>query len=561
MISERKKIRYHSWERDFARDVLYLLDDFTWLKGLPVNYNTWDEVTVKQWRELAEWYVQSRNVPISWWLRWEQEYFYDIFYGYLGIYIELFFIISISLLIIFFVIFDYIFKYKFILSLNIGYVLILIFILINLLLHNTKSSFFIFDDILREDGFSIFIQNVLTINFIFYIIISLDYIFLEKIVHYEYFLLVGLSFLGMIIMVKSNDLISLYLAIELQSLVFYIISSFKVYSNFSTEAGLKYFILGSFSSGILLLGCSLIYGFVGTTNFSDLRLLLSTQISNNVFIGILVGVICIIIGILFKLGAVPFHMWLPDVYEGVPTMVTALFAIIPKIALFGLLYRLGISFCADNFFFWNQLFLYVSVLSIMLGTLGALYQVKIKKLLAYSAISHTGFILLGYSSFTNFSLFATYVYIIVYIIISLNMFILLLVLRKRDNFLKFKKVSEFVVLFKSNPMLAINFCLILFSIAGIPPLLGFYSKLFIFLSALNSNLYFIVFIVAIISVVASMYYIRLIKLMFFKKFKFWNFLFEISKYNCILISVTFVLNVIFSLYPEKFLIFIYNILI
>ena len=156
----------------------------------------------------------------------------------------------------------------------------------------------------------------------------------------------------------------------------------------------------------------------------------------------------------------------------------------------------------------------------MLGTLGALYQVKIKKLLAYSAISHTGFILLGYSSFTNFSLFATYVYIIVYIIISLNMFILLLVLRKRDNFLKFKKVSEFVVLFKSNPMLAINFCLILFSIAGIPPLLGFYSKLFIFLSALNSNLYFIVFIVAIISVVASMYYIRLIKLMFFKKFKF-----------------------------------------
>lgn len=159
-------------------------------------------------------------------------------------------------------------------------------------------------------------------------------------------------------------------------------------------------------------------------------------------------------------------------------------------------------------------------MSIILGTLGALYQVKIKKLLAYSAISHTGFLLLGYSSFTNFSLFATYTYIIVYIIISLNIFILLLVLRKRDNFLKFKKLNEFVVLFKSNPFLAINFCLILFSIAGIPPLLGFYSKFFIFLSSLNSNLYFMVFLAAIISVVSSMYYIRLIKLMFFKKFKF-----------------------------------------
>jgi NADH:ubiquinone oxidoreductase subunit 2 (subunit N) len=226
----------------------------------------------------------------------------------LGIYIELFFIFSISLLIIFFVVFDYIFKYKFILSLNIGYVFILIFLLMNLLLNNIKSNFFIFDNILREDVFSIFIQNILIINFIFYIIISLDYIFFEKIIHYEYFLLVGLSFLGMIIMVKSNDLISLYLAIELQSLVFYIISSFKIYSNFSTEAGLKYFILGSFSSGILLFGCSLIYGFAGTTNFSDLRSLLYLQISTNIFIGILVGVICVIIGILFKLGAVPFHM-------------------------------------------------------------------------------------------------------------------------------------------------------------------------------------------------------------------------------------------------------------
>lgn len=478
---------------------------------------------------------------------------------YLGIYVEFFLMFSISLLIIFFVIFDYIFNYKFILSLNISYVFILVFLLLSLLLNNNVSNFFIFNYMLIEDSFSIFLCNILIINFILYIIISLDYIFLEKIINYEYFLLLGLAFLGMITMIKANDLISLYLAIELQSLVFYIISSFKVYSNFSTEASLKYFILGAFASGILLLGCSLIYGFVGTTNFADLHLLfLQTQISNNVFGGVLLGIIFVLIGILFKLGAVPFHMWLPDVYEGVPTIVTALFAIMPKVAIFGLLYRLGVNFCIYNFFFWNELFVYISLLSIIVGTLGALYQVKIKRLIAYSAISHTGFLLIGYSSLSNFSLFATYVYILIYIIISVNIFTLLLSLRKRDNFLKFKKLNEFIVLFKSNLFLAINFSIILFSIAGIPPLLGFYSKFYVFLSAVKSNLYLVVFISALFSVIASMYYIRLIKLMFFKKIKYWSFLFEVTKLNSLILSFTLILNVIFGLFPQLFLIILYN---
>jgi NADH-quinone oxidoreductase subunit N len=177
-----------------------------------------------------------------------------------------------------------------------------------LLLNNIRGDFLVFDHMLIEDNFGVFIQNILIINFVLYIIISLNYIFLEKIINYEYFLLLGLSFLGMITMVKCNDLISLYFAIELQSLVFYIISSFKVYTNFSTEAGLKYFILGSFSSGILLFGCSLIYGFVGTTNFDYLHLLFVDKIQNNIFIGFLLGIIFIVIGILFKIGAAPFHM-------------------------------------------------------------------------------------------------------------------------------------------------------------------------------------------------------------------------------------------------------------
>ena len=309
----------------------------------------------------------------------------------------------------------------------------------------------------------------------------------------------------------------------------------------------------------MLLGCSLIYGFAGTTNFTDLQLLFSNiPVANNISIGFLLGIIFVTVGILFKLGAVPFHMWLPDVYEGVPTIVTALFALIPKMVLFGLLYRLGSSFCSDNFFLWNQMFVYVSLLSIIVGTLGALYQVKVKKFIAYSAISHTGFLLIGYSSFNNFSLFATYVYVLVYIVISLNIFTLILSLRKQDNFLKFKKINEFIVLFKSNPLLAVNFCVILFSIAGIPPLLGFYSKFYVFLSAIKYNLYFLVFVAAFFSVIASMYYIRLIKLMFFKKIKSWVFLFEISKYNALLLSLTLFLNVIFCFYPQKFLAIVYH---
>lgn len=491
-------------------------------------------------------------------IKWATTDYFIVFGTYLGIYIEIFFIVSILLLIIFFVIFDNLFEYKFILSPNISYIFILIFLLMSLLLNNIRGDLIIFDSMLIEDNLGIFVQNILIINFILYIIISLNYIFCEKIVNYEYFLLLGLAFLGMITMVKCNDLISLYFAIELQSLVFYIIASFKIYTNFSTEAGLKYFILGSFSSGILLFGCSLIYGFVGTTNFDYLHILFIDKIQNNIFIGFLLGIVFVIIGILFKVGAAPFHMWLPDVYEGVPTIVTAFFAIIPKIALFTLLYRLGVSFCASNFFFWNQLFIYVALLSIVIGTLGGLYQIKIKRLIAYSAISHTGFILIGYSSFTDFSIFATYVYILVYIVISFNIFALLLSLRKRDNFLKLKKLNEFVVLFKSNSLLAINFCIILFSIAGIPPLLGFYSKFYIFFSAIKSNLYFVVFISAILSVIASMYYIRLIKLMFFKKFKYWSFFFEITKCNSIIISLTLFFNILFIFYSQTILIFIYN---
>ena len=200
-------------------------------------------------------------------------------------------------------------------------------------------------------------------------------------------------------------------------------------------------------------------------------------------------------------------------------------------------------------------------MSITIGTLGALYQIKLKRLLAYSAISHVGFLLLGFVSFNNWSIFSLFFYLIIYIIISINIFTVLLVLRKVDNNLKFKKINEVVILFKSNPLLAINFCLILFSIAGIPPLVGFYSKLYIFISALKSEIYISAILAAVLSVIASMYYIRLIKLMFFKNFEYWTLFTELTKKESLLISVTFFFNLFFFCYPEIFVISIYNIIL
>jgi NADH-quinone oxidoreductase subunit N len=270
------------------------------------------------------------------------------------------------------------------------------------------------------------------------------------------------------------------------------------------------------------------------------------------------GNIFITVGILFKLGASPFHMWLPDVYDGIPTAITAIFAIVPKIAIFGLFLRLSINLFSNTFFYWNQILVYSSILSIIIGTLGGLYQIKIKRLLAYSAISHIGFLLIGFSTYTKVGFFALFFYIIIYIILSLNIFAIILSLRKIDNNLKLKRINEFTLLFKSNKILAINFCLILFSITGLPPLVGFYSKLYIFISAIKSEIYLIALIAAVFSVIASMYYIRLIKLMFFKNLDYWTLLYEIPQYNSILISFTLFFNVYFFLYPECFTIYLYN---
>ena len=473
---------------------------------------------------------------------------------------ELFLITTLTLLVGFLVISDYIYNYKYFLTNLTGKMLIIILSLTIMLIVNQHNfSLSLVDPLTNISVYTNFIKIATLTLIIICILVSFSYIKQEKIVKYEYYLVLGLSAIGMMCIISSNDLISMYMAIEIQSLSFYILATIKVYNNFSTEAGLKYFILGAFSSGILLFGCSFVYGSLGTVNFKDMGLLLlcDDPIQQH---SLTLGSILILVAILFKLGAAPFHMWLPDVYEGVPTPVTAIYSIVPKIALFSLLMKLMTEAQIFNNQIVQEILIYVSVLSIIVGTLGGLYQTKIKRLLAYSAINHVGFLLIGLIGIKYFGFFALSFYIMVYIIISINIFTILLVLRRKNNNLKIKKINEFSLLFKSHPLLAINFCLILFSVAGIPPLAGFYSKFYIFSSAVNSQLYLVATISAIFSVIASMYYIRLIKLMFFKNIEYLDFFIDLTKTESYVISLTFFFNLLFIFYPEFFILTIYNII-
>jgi NADH-quinone oxidoreductase subunit N len=492
-----------------------------------------------------------------------QNFEFEIFQNcYLAIYSELFLILTLISLIIFLVVIEYNSGYKIILTVLTGKIILGLYILVLLINNNNYTNFVSFNDLIILDNFNIFIKNVLIFSLIAVILMSLNYVRIENINNYEYFILIGFASIGMFIISTANDLITMYLGIEMQSLCFYVLAAIKVHNNFSTEAGLKYFILGAFASNLLLFGCSFTYGALGTTNFSEMKILTTNfSIFNLDFFILLFGIIFIIIAILFKIGTAPFHMWVPDVYEGSPTIVTALFSIVPKVALFGLFIRLQFNLFYTNFIFFQDILLYCSLLSIFVGTLGALYQTKLKRLIAYSAINHVGFLLISLISFNSFSVFALFFYLIIYIVLSINIFTVLTVLRKVDNNLKIKKINELSVLFKSNPLLAINFCLILFSMAGIPPLAGFYSKFYIFISAIKSDFYLIATIAAIFSVIASMYYIRLIKLMFFKNFEYWTLFIELSKKESLLISFTFFFNLFFICYPEIFVLSVYNLIL
>ena len=487
---------------------------------------------------------------------------------------------------------------------NIGWLsLWILFLTLFLLYNNPIIQSIIFYNSLILDNFTYFFKFFLILSSFSAILLSLNYFKQEKLNSFEFLILLLFSTLSMLLMISSYDFISFYLTIEFQSLCFYVLAASKRNSEFSTEAGLKYFILGAFSSGLLLFGFSIIYGFTGMTNFGDLSLLFTglgdsmelakpnpllshtvdslaarnedLAIAGNFSLnGILLGMLFVAIGFLFKLTAAPFHMWAPDVYEGSPTAITAFFSITPKIAILAVFTRLFLCSFYDLIFPFQKILLFCSAASMIVGALAALSQHKIKRLLAYSSIGHIGYILLGLSCATAEGIEGFIVYLIVYVVMTINIFAILLSLEEvtvagiattlplnglralldgpsaHPDSNRIKYISDLAMLGKSNPILAFTLTCTLFSMAGIPPLAGFCSKFYIFFSALNASLYFFAFLGVVTSVISCFYYIRLIKIMYFEKPSRWILYKAVSPEIAIILGITLFFTLFFFFYPS-----------
>ena len=361
------------------------------------------------------------------------------------------------------------------------------------------------------DGFTAFVKIMVLIAAAGGLIMSLGYIKEEGMNRFESPVLFVLATLGMMMMVSANDLIALYMGIELQSLALYVIAAFKRDSLRSTEAGLKYFVLGALSSGMLLYGCSLIYGFTGATGFDAIATAMKGQ--EHASIGLIVGIVFLCAGLAFKVSAVPFHMWTPDVYEGAPTPVTAFFAVAPKIAALALFMRaLIVPFVAISAD-WQQIIVVISVASMLLGAFAAIWQNNLKRLMAYSSIGHVGYALIGLAAGSAEGVRGVLVYLAIYVAMNLGTFACILCMRRKTGMVE--GISDLSGLSKSNPLMALALAIFMFSMAGIPPLGGFFGKFYVFVAAVNAELYALAVIGVLASVVGAFYYLRIIKVMYF----------------------------------------------
>jgi NADH-quinone oxidoreductase subunit N len=326
----------------------------------------------------------------------------------------------------------------------------------------------------------------------------------------KYPVLIMLATIGMLLMISANDLISLYMGIELQSLALYVVAALNRDNAKSSEAGLKYFVLGALSSGMLLYGSSLVYGLTGHTQFAEIAKALSLSGSN---LGIIFGLVFIIAGLAFKVSAVPFHMWTPDVYEGAPTPVTAFFAAAPKIAAIALFTRVMVGPFANIIHDWQQIVVLISIASMALGAFAAIGQDNIKRLLAYSSIANMGFALVGLAAGTIEGVQGVLVYMLIYLVTTLGVFACVLSMRRNGVYVE--KISDLSGLGKTNKGLAFMLAMLMFSLAGIPPLAGFFGKLFVFLAAVKAGLWVLAVLGVVASVVGAYYYLRIIKIMYF----------------------------------------------
>ncbi len=360
------------------------------------------------------------------------------------------------------------------------------------------------------DGFAAFAKVAILLTSALSILMSIDYLERHGAARFEFPVIVLLATVGMMMMVAANDLIALYLGLELLSLAAYVLAAFLRDDARSSEAGLKYFVLGALASGMLLYGSSLIYGYAGGTGFS---LLADQFLGRAPGLGVVVGLVFLLAGLAFKVSAVPFHMWTPDVYEGAPTPVVAFFSVAPKVAAIALLVRAMIGPFGPLFDQWQQIVFFLSVASMALGAFAALNQNNIKRLMAYSSIGHVGYALIGLCVGTVSGVEAVLVYLGIYVVMNLGVFACILGMRRTDRMVE--QISDLAGLNRSHPGMALALALLMFSMAGIPPLAGFFGKFYVFMAAIEAELYWLAVVGVLTSVVAAYYYLRIVRVMYF----------------------------------------------
>jgi NADH-quinone oxidoreductase subunit N len=398
------------------------------------------------------------------------------------------------------------------LTFNISLLVLLITAIIALNETFTINHITLFNDSVVIDYMASFMKIITLFGAFLVLVISSSYLKTFKIFKIEYPILILSSVLGMMVMISSNDLMVFYMGLELQSLALYVLATFNRDQLKSSEAGLKYFVLSALSSGLLLYGCSLIYGFSVSTNFN----VISTQLNSNEYV-LTFGIVFILVGLAFKISAVPFHMWAPDVYEGSPTSVTLFFTIVPKIAALTVFIRFLYVPFLNLIDQWQIIIIFLSIASMLFGAIAAISQNNIKRLIAYSSIGHIGYMLAGLATGTNEGIQSSVIYITIYIIINLALFSCLLMLKRNNQY--YEEIEDLSGLSKNHPLLSLSLLIILFSLAGIPPLAGFFAKFYIFKAVLEQSMYFLAIVGLLSTVVAAFYYLRIIKIIYFDKEK------------------------------------------
>jgi NADH-quinone oxidoreductase subunit N len=448
---------------------------------------------------------------------------------------------------------NYLKKYKtpsIVLNLSILILILMFFLLFS----EINVDTLLFNQALTYNYFTNFFQICIVLFSILCMITSYNYINNNQLNIIEYHLLLLGSVFGALLITISSDFLILYLSIELSSLTLYALSALKKNSINSTEASLKFLLLGSISSGIYLFGTSLLYGFTGLINFYDIMILLS--VNHQLYYGIIFGMLFLFISILFKLGVIPFHMWVPDIYEGIPLTITIFLSIVPKLAYVSLLLRLSYTVFFPLLKYWQPLFSICGLLSIVIGSYILISQKKIKRFLAYSGIVHMGYILLGLSTGFLEGIEAVIFYMVIYMINTLNFWVIFLSLTNLETKKNLIYLTDLNNLYLKNPLLSFLFGLSIFSMAGIPPLAGFFSKFFIFSALYQSKMFIPLILSSLISILSVFYYLRIIKIMFFEE-KQNNIQFEqVTFLNSMIIVQSSFFLLFFFFYIDTFLIFI-----